>query len=76
LYLKLEQVLVARQMQGAGLGGSQPGPLLKQIGNVFAADGAELKRIRHRPGDLVIAVDLAEGDDLLHMVSGVEALVL
>ena len=54
-------------MQGTGLGGGQAGSLLQQIGDLFTADGAELKRIRHGPGDLVIAVDLAEGDDLLHM---------
>lgn len=50
--------------------------LFKDVGDIFAAIGLEGQGVVERVGDLVRAVELAQGDDLLDVVRGVEPLFL
>ena len=63
------------QVQGRGHG-SLAFALFKDVGDIFAAIGLEGQGVVERVGDLVRAVELAQGDDLLDVVRGVEPLFL
>ena len=71
-YLQLQQCLSAGELQGGGLG-TQALAAFQQIGDVLAAEGLESEGVLHRSGDRLGAVDLAQGDDLLHVMAGIEA---
>ena len=51
-------------------------PLQENVGHVFAAEGFEGDGVFDGSGDLVRAIDLAQGDDLLDVMGSIEAFVL
>ena len=69
---QLQQVLLARQVQGAGFFRRMLA-LVQEVGDVFAREGLIGEGILQGPGDDLHAVAFAQGDDLLDMVFGVKA---
>ena len=51
-----------------------PFSLFEEIGDVFATIGVEGERILQGTGDFVLAVELAQGDDLLDVMGRVKTL--
>ena len=47
--------------------------MFQEIGDVLAGEGLEGEGILDRPADLILVVDLTEGDDLLHVVAWIHA---
>ena len=70
--MEFEEVLSPGEMQGALLGG-KAGALLEQVGDVVGGKGALFEGIGQSTGRGRWAVDVAEGDDLAHVVVWVEA---
>ena len=73
--VQVQQVLPPGQVQGRGDGGLAF-TLFEDVGDVFAAVGLEGEGVVQGAGGFVRAVDLAQGDDFLDVVRGVEALFL
>ena len=73
--VQVQQVLPPGQVQGRGHGGLAF-PLFEDVGDVFAAVSLEGQRVVQGAGDFVGAVDLAQGNDLLDVMRGVEPLFL
>jgi len=73
--LQLQQVLLSSQMQGAGFGGRLLA-LLQQVGDVFAGESLKGEGVFHGPGDRFDVIKLAQGDDLLDVMFGIEAPLL
>jgi len=69
---QLQQILLASQMQGAGFLGRMLA-LLQKVGDVFAGEGLISEGIFQGAGDRLGAIKLAQGDDLLDVMFGVEA---
>ena len=58
-------------MQGTGLRG-EPLALFEDVGDVFAGEGLAVEGILDGAGEVVLAVDVGEGDDFVDVDAGVE----
>jgi hypothetical protein len=70
--LKIEHVLSPGKVQGTFLWG-EARALLQEIGDVVSGKGTVLQGVSQRAGHGLLWRDLASGDDLAHMMVGVEA---
>ena len=73
--IQIEQVLAPGQVEGPRSGGHML-PLQENVGYVLAAEGFKGDGVLDGPSDLIGAIDLAQGDDLLDMMGSIEAFVL
>src|SRR5260221_13058006 len=73
--IQVEQVLAPSQVKGSRSDGHML-TLQENVGDILAAEGFEGDGVFDGPGDLVWAIDLAQGDDLLDMMGSIESFIL
>ena len=69
LDIDFDQVLPAGEMKSAGFV-QEVGALFQEVGDVFARKRLEGEGILDGPPDFFRAMDFAQGDNLLHVVTG------
>jgi hypothetical protein len=74
-HLDLEEVLAAREVQGARFR-KRTGAALEEICDVLAGEGLEGESVFHRASHRFDPVDIAQGHDLAQMMAGIEAPLL
>src|SRR6266576_1221481 len=75
MQFQFEQVLLVSQVQGRSRWGFTFA-LFQQVGDVFTSVSLKLEGVLQGASDFVVAVELAQGDDLLDMVRSIEPLLL
>src|SRR5437868_9323782 len=73
--IQMEQVLTASLVKGSRSGGDVL-TLQEKVGYILAAEGLEGDGVFDGSSDLVWGIDLAQGDNLLDVVGGVEGFFL
>ena len=69
--IDIEQIGAAGKMQGAGLRG-EPLALFEDVGDVFAGEGLGVEGVLDGASEVLLAVDVGEGDDFIDVDAGVE----
>ena len=69
--IDIEEVGAAGKMQGTGLRGEALA-LFEDIGDVFAGEGLGVEGVLDGASQVVLAVDVGEGDDFVDVDAGVE----
>ena len=67
--IDIEEVGAAGEMQGTGLRGEALA-LFEDIGDVFAGEGLEVEGVLDSASEVVLAVDVGEGDDFVDVDGG------
>ena len=70
--IDIEQVGAAGKMQGTGLRG-EPLALFEDIGDVFAGEGLGVESVFDGASQVVLAVDVGEGNDFVDVDAGAQA---